>query len=872
VALRTIRLETSVNGSAVTAAVPANRLLIDFLRDDLQLKGTKLSCDVQVCGACTVLLDGRPVSACTTLAHEVRGRAVRTIEGLGDDTRLHPMQQAFIDHAAFQCGFCTPGMIMAATALVTEIPEPRPSDIGWYMKGNICRCTGYQNIVGAIVAAATELRGSVPGGVTRCRTESVAKGETKLVGTDVARVDGVEKVTGRARFTGDLVVPGMLAGQILRSPHAHARIVRIDASRAEALPGVAAVLTAGDIADLDPYYAGRPVIAIGKVRYVGEPVAAVAAADQPTAEEALSLIEVEYDDLPAVIGLDAALADDAPQIHESAPGNICSHEHVERGDVERGFAESDEIVEHVFTFPMVYHYAMEPHAVIAAADASGITIWSSAQHPFPVREDIARIFRRPVEQVRMIVPYLGGGFGSKSFTKFEPLVVALARKAGKPVRICNSVKDSMLTVRRHAARVKLKTGVKRDGTLMAREAVIHLDTGGYADNGPQVAIRAASRVLAPYRIPHIRSDAYAVYTNTVSAGSFRAIGAPQTIFASESQMDAIATRLGIDPVDLRFKNFLVRGEELRPHLRGMDADLASSLNKLVAVSHWKERAAGTAAALGLACGATNAGGAPVSAAMVRREADGLVRVFAGSTEMGQGVRTVLSQIVADELDLPLSAIRLEGADTSVTPYDSSTGSSRSTTLMGLAVQRAAADLKRQLIEAGGAAGELTGHGEVGPEVTGSLPVFWEIGMGTAEIDVDEETGEIAVTRYVSVADVGKAIHPQQCIAQEEGAAMMGIGHTLFEEIVYEGQEPINANLVDYRVPTFADLPEEFHTELVENRDGPGPYGARGMGEGGILSVAPAVANAFARAYGIRITDLPLTPERIWRALRARKSK
>jgi CO/xanthine dehydrogenase Mo-binding subunit len=735
------------------------------------------------------------------------------------------------------------------------------------------------------------------------------KKQLKYVGQSVARVDGVEKVTGKAKFTGDLAIPGMLYGKILRSPYPHARIKTIDASQAEALPGVAAVLTAADISDLThPYYNGRPVVAINKVRYVGEPVAAVAAADQQTAEEALSLIHVEYEELPAAVGLDAALAEGAPLIHENQRDNICGHEHVEKGNVEGGFGESDEIFEDTFTFPMVYHYALEPHSVIAEWSEDGITVWSSAQHPFQVRGDIARLFGAPLAKVRLVIPYLGGGFGSKSYTKFEPLVVALARKAKRPVRVCNSVAESMLTVRRHAAKVRLKTGVKRDGTLVAREAEIYLDTGGYADNGPQVAIRAATRVLGPYRIPHIRSDACAVYTNSGSAGSFRAIGAPQTIFASESQMDIIAAKLGIGPAELRLKNLLKKGEELRPKLRGIDADLASSLKKVVSASRWKRRSKKKNAAIGLALGATNAGATPISVAMVRLQSDGIVKILAGSTEMGQGVRTVLSQIAADELSLPLDMIRLGGADTSVTPYDSSTGSSRSTTLMGLAVQRAARDLKKQLIKIGadlfgakpaqvrvqdgavvcgeaklsfrealerrfgGAGGELIGRGDVGPEVTGSLPVFWEIGMGSAELDIDEETGVVAVIRYVSVADVGKAIHPEQCIGQEEGAAMMGIGHTIFEQMIYDGGQLVNSNLVDYRVPTFSDVPKEFHSVLVENHDGPGPHGARGMGEGGIVSVAPAVTNALARATGVRIKDLPLTPERVWRALKEKKGK
>lgn len=734
----------------------------------------------------------------------------------------------------------------------------------------------------------------------------MAKRQLKYVGHSVPRVDGIDKVTGMAKFVGDLRIPGMLQGKILRSTYPHARLVSIDATQAEALPGVVAVLTASDISDLNLIYSGRPVIATDKVRYVGEPVAAIAALDLATAEEALSLIQVEYEELPAVVGIDAALKKDAPLIHADKASNIGTHEKVLRGDVDQGFSVSDEVVEDTFTFPMVYHYAMEPHSVIADYGMDDeITVWSSAQHPFQVRGDIAKIFKVPPAKVRIIINYLGGGYGSKSYTKFEPLVVALARKAKQPVRICNSVGESMVTVRRHGARVRIKTGAKRDGTLMAREAEIYLDTGGYDDNGPQVTARSATRVLGPYWIPHIRTNAYQVYTNTGSAGSYRAIGAPQVIYAGESQIEMLAQRLNMDPAELRMKNLLKPGQELRPGLKGIDADLSSSLRTLVRASGWKKMRTKKNSAVGMACAITNAGATPVSVAMIRMQSDGILNIAAGSTEMGQGVRTTLTQIAAEELTLAMDQFRITGADTKVTPYDSSTGSSRSTTLMGTAVQKAARDLKQQLIRIGaqilgvkasqiqvvdgaliagearlsfreaferrfgkGSGGEMIGRGEAGPEITDNkLPVFWEVGMGTAKVAIDRETGEVKLKRFTSVADVGKAIHPEHCIAQEEGAAMQGIGHTFFEQLVYDNGQLVNSNLVDYRVPTFDELPEEFHTVLVENGDGPGPFGVRGMAEGGILSVAPSVCNAIDRATGVRIKELPLTPERVWRALK-----
>ena len=733
----------------------------------------------------------------------------------------------------------------------------------------------------------------------------MAKRPLKYVGHSVPRVDGVDKVTGKAKFVGDITVPGMLYGKILRSPYPHARIRAIDATEAEALPGVVAVLTAADIDDLNPIYNGRPIIAMHKVRYVGEPVAAVAALDLATAEEALGLIQVDYQELAAVVGIDAAVKKDAPLIHEEKGGNIGTHEQVRRGDADAGFAQSDEIVEDTFTFPMVYHYAMEPHSVIAHYDSDEVTVWSSAQHPFQVRGDIAKLFKMAPAKVRLIINYLGGGYGSKSYTKFEPLVVALARKARQPVRICNSVGESMVTVRRHGARVRIKTGVKRDGTILAREAEIYLDTGGYDDNGPQVTARSATRILGPYWIPNIRTDAYQVYTNTGSAGSYRAIGAPQVIYAGESQIEILAAKLGMDPAELRMKNLLKSGQELRPGLKGIDANLSSSLKTLVRASGWKKSLKKNHAPVGMGCAITNAGATPVSVALIRMQSDGIANISAGSTEMGQGVRTTLTQIAAEELTLPMESFRMLGAETKVTPYDSSTGSSRSTTLMGTAVQKAARDLKQQFIKIGaqtmdvkpsqvqvadgalicgesrltfkeaferrfgkGSGGEMIGRGEAGPEITDNqLPVFWEVGMGTSEVEIDHETGEVKLKKFISVADVGKAIHPDHCVAQEEGAVMQGIGHTFFEQLIYDNGQLINPNLIDYRIPTFADVPEEFHSVLVENGDGPGPFGVRGMAEGGILSVAPSVCNAIDRATGVRIRDLPLTPERVWRALK-----
>ncbi len=744
----------------------------------------------------------------------------------------------------------------------------------------------------------------------------------RIVGRPVPRIDGFEKVTGRARYAVDLAVPGMIHGALLRSPLPHARIRAIDTSKAKTLPGVVATLTRDDVGDLDPFYGpvirDRPLIALDAVRYVGEPVVGVAALDAWTAWAALELIDVTYEEIPSILDMEAAMAPGAPLLHEDRPaargfppveGNVCFHARFERGDVAAAFARAARIFEHTFTFPMVYHYAMEPHAVIASVDGPTITVWSSAQHPFLVRAELARVFGRSLEQVRVIVPYVGGGFGSKSYTKIEPLVVALARKAGRPVRVALSVTEACHTTRRHSARIVLRSAVDAEDHLVAREATIWLDTGAYADNGPRVAARAATRVLGAYKCPHVRVDALAVYTNSVPAGSFRSIGGPQATWAGEAQMTMMARALGRDPLEFRVRNLHRRGETIREGERPLDADLEDGLRRVAAAIGW-DRAAPAGVGRGLALGITDAGAEPVAAAIVRLHHDGSASVHESSTEIGQGVRTVLAQIAAEELALPIDRVGIVASDTGSTPYDRSTGASRSTTLMGLAVQKACLDVRAQLAEIaaghfgvtpadlafedgriavagkgeltypqairvffGAAGGELIGRGYVraggADDRLRLLPLFWEVGWGAAEVAVDEETGMVRILRYASAADVGTAVNPALAEGQDEGAAVMGVGHTLYEALTSEGGQLLNANLIDYRVPLATDLPEEFHTILVQARNGPGAYDAKGMGEGAINPVAPAVAAGLAEACGVWITDLPLTPERVWRALRLR---
>jgi CO/xanthine dehydrogenase Mo-binding subunit len=755
-----------------------------------------------------------------------------------------------------------------------------------------------------------------------------------VAGTSAHRVDGVEKVTGKAVYASDIQLPGMAYARILRSPVAHANLAKVDASKAKELPGVIATLTREDIQAFNYKYGAtykdQSIVAVDKVRYVGDPVAAVLADDPATAEEALDLIEVEYEELPKVTNIEEATAPGAPLVHEAgvaraelrgsvygAPErfngtNICYYLTFGRKDAAAGFAKADHIFEDTFRFQKVQHYSLEAHNNVAYYDGEKLTVWASCQDPFTLRDHLSGIFRMPLSRVRVVVPYVGGGYGGKLYVKAEPISAALAWMTRRPVRLQLSVNESFKTVTRHPARVTIKTGVTKDGKLIARDCQVYMDTGAYADAGPRVTQKAAYRALGPYNIPYANVEAYGVYTNTVPAGAFRGFGALQVTWAYESQMDMIAERLGLDPLEFRLKNLLKKGDIYTAGDTPVDCDLADGLLKVADAIRWKERSPRPNRAKGISCCIKDAGGTyKVAGATVKMSSDGSVVLLTGTVEIGQGARTALSQVVAEELSLPLDQISVAQLDTDVTPYDISTSASSSMVVMGTAVLRAAQDAKRQLLQCaakvlkhkvdnlrlhngqvvvgerpaisfgkaivdffGSKAGEIIGKGlykdKRNPKaVLGSTTTFWEVGWGAVEVEVDTETGIIHLLNYVSACDAGKAINPEQCIGQDEGAVMFGVGHTLMEEMVYEDGQLLNGNLVDYRVPTFRDVPEKLDTILIENGNGPGPFGSKGIGEGGLLPVASAVANAVARAAGVRIQELPLTPPRVWRALQAK---
>jgi len=750
------------------------------------------------------------------------------------------------------------------------------------------------------------------------------KTDFQIVNHSIPRRDGRVKVTGKAQYVADLRLIGMAYAKVLRSPLAHAKIISIDKSKAEAHPGVYCVVTGYDLDGLDPYFGhavkDHPLLAIDKVRYAGEPVAAVVAIDERTAFEALEFIDVKYEELKGVFTPEEAMAKDAPLLHEkkfeagalrgfegdvtAGKGtNICQTHKIQWGDVDKAFKEAAAVVEGNYYFPMTYAYAMEPYVAIADVTDQGVNVYSSAQHPFMVRHDLKSIFNLPASKVRLIVPFVGGGYGSKSYTKVEPLVAACSWKAKRSVKLQLTVEEAMLTTRSDDAYTWMRTAVDKNGKIIARQAKILMNTGAYAENSPLVVEKSTNRCVGPYAIPNVLIENCSLYTNTVPASSYRGFGCAQVTLPGESQIDELAAKIGKDPYEFRLLNAAKPGEEFFPGMRPFDGTLKQDLDTAAKAIGW-----GTPLAKGhgrtVAVSGSDAGAYPLTSTAVRVHADGSATIMTGSTELGQGSHTVLPQIAAEELGIAYDKVNVVSSDTAITPYDRSTGASRTTTLMGSAVQEAcqeaiqqmvvmAADVLKVKVEEiqsvrGGVRcgevqldwsqviskfyalpdGEVIGRSYIRKSGKfAALPVFWEAAATGVEISVDEETGKITMEKLATVGDVGLAINPALAEGQDIGAATMGMGIGLFEELVYEGSQLMNGSILDYRLPRFSDLPKEVSLHLVQNQDGVGPYGAKGGGEASLNSMAANIANAVDQAVGVRIRQAPLTPERVWRALK-----
>jgi CO/xanthine dehydrogenase Mo-binding subunit len=753
------------------------------------------------------------------------------------------------------------------------------------------------------------------------------KTDFQIVNHAIPRRDGRVKVTGKAQYVADLRLIGMAYAKVLRSPLAHAKIISIDKSKAEAHPGVYCVVTGFDLDGLNPYFGhavkDHPLLAIDKVRYAGEPVAAVVAVDERTAFEALEFIDVKYEELKGIFTPQEALAKDAPLLHErkfeagalrgfegdvtaGKGSNICQTHKIQWGDVDKAFKEAATVIEGDYYFPMTYAYAMEPYVAIADVSDQGVNIYSSAQHPFMVRHDLKSIFNLPVSKVRLIVPFVGGGYGSKSYTKVEPLVAACSWKAKRPVKLQLTVEEAMLTTRSDDAYTWMRTAVDKNGKIIARQAKILMNTGAYAENSPLVVEKSTNRCVGPYAIANVLIENMSLYTNTVPASSYRGFGCAQVTLPGESQIDELAAKIGKDPYQFRLENVAKPGEEFFPGMRPFDGTLKQDLDTAAKAIGWD-----TPLAKGhgrtVAISGSDAGAYPLTSTAVRVHADGSATIMTGSTELGQGSHTVLPQIAAEELGISYDKVNVVSSDTAITPYDRSTGASRTTTLMGSAVQEAcqeaiqqmvvmAADVlkvKKEQIETvrGGIRcgevqldwsqviskfyalpdGEVIGRSYIRKSGKfAALPVFWEAAATGVELSVDEDTGKITMEKLATVGDVGLAINPALAEGQDIGAATMGMGIGLFEELVYEGSQLMNGSILDYRLPRFSDLPKQVELHLVQNRDGVGPYGAKGGGEASLNSMAANIANAVDRAVGVRIRQAPLTPERVWRALKDKK--
>jgi CO/xanthine dehydrogenase Mo-binding subunit len=755
----------------------------------------------------------------------------------------------------------------------------------------------------------------------------------RVIGKPVERVDGPEMLSGQALYGPDMKLPGMLWGKILRSPIPHGRILRIDVEKAKKHPGVKAVICAQDVPARRYGYAieDEYIFAIDKVVYVGQPVAAVAAVDEETAEEALSLIDVDYEELPAVFEAEEALRDEAPLVHEvdkynarsvylaswhPVPGtNIIHQASNQRGDVEAALKKADYVFEDTFRASQIHHSYMEPHATLVALRGGTITVWTCSQEVFELRTVMARLFGVAESKMRVICTKVGGGFGGKIEPRLEPITIALAMKSGKPVKIVMTRTDEFTaTAGSTPATVKLKTGVMKDGTLVARDISFIWNTGAHAE-GLAPSNRAMKDGIGPYRIHDIRVTSTLVYTNRVRGTQLRGLGVPEGAFAIESQMDMIAERLKIDPLELRLKNILQDGDINSIGDVVQSIGLRECLEKVAAEIDWrkpKDKNIGRGLAVIAKSPTTHSS---ISGAHVQFNEDGSAQLLVGSSELGQGMCVVLSQIAAEELGIPVEAVGITCADTGTTPYDRGTFSSRVTFYTGMAVKKAAEDAKRQLVEMASKMSEIPesdllvenqrvvskSHPEIalsfrevleqahnrekpilgrgwygGKGDYPSLPhkvhgkeyvPGWKYGAQAVEIEVDDETGMIKVRRIASAHDVGTTLNPIGVSGQINGGVVMGLGYALHERLQFDEGKVINPSFMDYKIPSSHEIPEIVSIP-VEVPLPEGPFGAKGIGELAVVGVAPAIGNAIYDALKVRIKELPLFPERVLSAIEA----
>lgn len=903
-----------VNGRAVEVITPGARRLSRVLRDQLELTGTKVGCDAGDCGACTVLLNGDPVCACLVAAGQVAGCEITTVEGLAGRPPLHGrLQQSFLLHGAAQCGACTPGMLVAATALLEKNSSPNESEVLDAIGGVLCRCTGYRKIISAIIEAGAGA--AVPA--------QPAAGSA--VGARLVRLDGKKKVEGTEIFGADETPAGALGVRVIRCPHHRAGFQLGDLDQfIAAHPGVTLVLTAKDVPGVDcygviPRFADQPVFAHHEARFRGEAVAAVVG--ETDALEALDPAEfpIRWEELPALRTIDDALAVDAPRLHKHREGNILVRGRVVCGDVETALAAADFVVEGDYETGFVEHAYIEPEAGFARRVCDHIEIQACTQSPYMDRDDLAKILGIRPENVRIIPTAVGGGFGSKLDLSVQPFVVLAAWKLNRPVRMVYSRTESIVsTTKRHPARMRLRAGATRDGKITALDFAADFNTGAYSSWGPTVAGRVPVHASGPYSVPNYRALTRAVHTNIVPAGAFRGFGVPQAAIAQEQLYDDLADCVGMDRLEFRILNALenntptVTGqvlgegvgiracfEALRPRWRAARAEAAAfNANAIGAL----RRGVGVA---GMWYGCGNTSLPNPSTVRVGLKPDGRIALHQGAVDIGQGSNTVVTQICADALVAPVAQFDLVSGDTDMTPDCGKTSASRQTFVTGKAAHTAGVKLRREILKLAAACdcaaiefhdGAVTvvenGKGTILPlrtlpldahgyvitcEATFDPPTspldengqgnpyaVFGFGAHLAEVEVDIDLGAVRVLKVTAAHDVGRAINPTLIEGQIEGGVAQGLGMALMEEF-FSGK---GENLHDYLIPSAGDVPP-VESILIEDPSSIGPFGAKGIGEQAVIPTAPAILNAIHDAIGVRIHKVPATPSRVLAAILAK---
>ncbi len=928
-------ISLNVNGKKYQLPAMPGETLADLLRKRLRLTGTKIGCNEAECGACTVLVEDDPVLSCIYPAERANGRNILTIEGLSatqaGGSKMHALQEAFVAYGAVQCGFCIPGQIMVAYALLQRNPNPNSDDIRFALKDTLCRCAGYPSIEGAIQAAARSLRTGEPIALLEVQE---SKAGYKVVGHTQIRPDAVDKVTGNAKFTDDLAFDGMLFASVRRAGIPHGILQRLDIQKAHALPGVRAILTAQDLpAEKNHGLVSNDwpiLVGLGeRIRYVGDALAIVAADTQKIATEAMNLIEADIEKLPVISDPVQSKQPGTAALHEN--GNMLRHIKVRKGDVERGFADADVILEHTFHTPIMDHAFLEPECSIAVPTTGGrMEIYVGSQIPYQDREQVARALGWPEERVRVIGQLMGGGFGGKEDIAGQIHAALLANATGKPVKLLFDRRESLLVhPKRHATRIKIKIGARKDGRLTAVETELYGDTGAYASLGDKVMTRATTHSSGPYVAPHVRADCYAMYTNNPPAGAFRGFGVTQSAFAIESMLDMLAGELGLDRVALRRMNALRlgsitnTGQELRESVGLTECiDRAEAeMYRLAQAEGWEQSpfdshpvpgAPHLKRAWGFAVAYKNTGlggGAPdKSGAEVELYPDGTLEVRTSAAELGQGLVTVLQMIVAEEFSVSPERVHVLVMDTDLTPDGGPTTASRQTYVTGNAARLAALTLHQAIVsmlaekydqspeqitfDAGEvrvanlaiAYDDLISMMKTAGQASRALYEYWApttlpLGEGgdmhfafsfaaqAAEVEVNTLTGEVRVLRVISANDVGRAINPLGLQAQVEGGVMMGLGNALTEHFIVKDGYVITDRLARYRIPSIVHTPEIISI-VVEEPTRDGPYGAKGVGEIVSIPTIPAITNAIYNAIGIRIDSLPVDQEQIAQELKA----